>query len=577
MKNKITLLIIVMLTEVSIPAFAQAPSWLWAKKIGGPKGEYSNTIAIDSWGNLHVAGYFTNTADFDPGPGTFNMTTVSVDTADFFIAKYDEAGNFIWAKQWGSHENDNIQKIALDAEGNIYGTGVNNADTLDFDPGPGVFNLLRSGFALKLDSSGNLLWAGSIGGSAHTIAVDTNGINDVYITGAFCCSWQDFDPGPAVYNLTPVSINSNDIFVLKLDSAGNFRWAKSAGSTANNEAGDAIALDQGGTRDIITGGRLYGTADFDPGPATYTINPAGDQNIFLWRLDSAGNFVWAEGVGSGYTENCQSITVDLAGCIYITGHYEFTTDFDPGPAVYNLSSVIGSYDAFILKLTASGNFIWAKSVGGSNWEFGHSNTVDASGNIYTTGRLFSSTADFDPGPATFNLTAQLSDIYVLKLDSSGNFKWAVKAGGNHYEHSASIALNASGYVYVTGIYKSYLMYFGTISLTNADFSNTWDDVFIAKLDTFLTFPTSINAEGSFGNGIFVFPNPATTELIITNAEFGIESVEIWDVVGERVKRLTPALSKGEGVRVDVSSLSAGIYFVKVKTKKGVSAAKFVKQ
>lgn len=98
----------------------------------------ASSIKIDAAGNSHVAGYFSGTTDFDPGPGTVNFT--SFGESDIFIAKYDIAGNFLFAKQIGSFNNEYTTSLAIDGIGNIYITGVNNG-TLDFDPGTGTANL----------------------------------------------------------------------------------------------------------------------------------------------------------------------------------------------------------------------------------------------------------------------------------------------------------------------------------------------------------------------------------------------------------------------------------------------------
>jgi hypothetical protein len=106
----------------------------------------------------------------------------------------------------------------------------------------------------------------------------------------------------------------------------------------------------------------------------------------------------------------------------VTGYYQGTVDFNPGAGTSNLISA-GSLDAFVLKMDTAGNFTWAKSIGGVSSDLGNDITVDASGNVITTG-TFNATADFDPSAATFNLTsAGAIDAFIVKLNSSGNFSW----------------------------------------------------------------------------------------------------------------------------------------------------------
>src|SRR5207247_4738949 len=111
--------------------------------------------------------------------------------------------------------------------------------------------------------------------------------------------------------------------------------------------------------------------------------------------------------------------------------------FDPSPATYNMIAA-GSNDIFISKLDSSGNFIWAKQFSGTNNEEGLSINTDAAGNIYTTG-FFNGTTDFDPGAGIYNLTsAGMADVFVSKLDSSGNFIWASRFGGTNNDLGLSI-------------------------------------------------------------------------------------------------------------------------------------------
>src|SRR5207245_7660598 len=123
-------------------------------------------IAADSAGNVYTTGFFSGTADFDPGPGTFNV--ISAGGQDIFVSKLDTDGNFIWAKALGGNAQDIGFGIAVDGVGNVMTTGF-FFGTADFDPGPGTFNLTSSGlfdtFVSKLYSSGNFVWPSDLGGT----------------------------------------------------------------------------------------------------------------------------------------------------------------------------------------------------------------------------------------------------------------------------------------------------------------------------------------------------------------------------------------------------------------------------
>ncbi|MBL8812686.1 MAG: hypothetical protein JNM43_21150 [Planctomycetaceae bacterium] len=142
-----------------------------------------------------------------------------------------------------------------------------------------------------------------------------------------------------------------------------------------------------------------------------------------------GDFDSAVRFGSTGEDYGQAIATDASGNVYTTGAFEGTVDFDPGSGTANLTSS-GGPDIFVCKLDSAGNFVWAKRMGGTFDERSKGIAVDRSGNVLTIGFFFG-TADFDPGNGTTVLTsAGASDVFVSKLDSTGNFVWAKRWGGN---------------------------------------------------------------------------------------------------------------------------------------------------
>jgi len=446
----------------------------WAKSMGGTSDDFGISIATDSSGNIYTTGYFQGTVDFDPGVGTSNLT--STGGYDIFISKLDNSGNFVWAKSMGGASGAFGLSITLDSSGNIYTTGHFDG-TADFDPSAGISNLTGSGdvFVSKLDSNGNFVWAKSMGGMSSDIgrgiALDSSG--NVYTTGYFSGT-ADFDPSAGTSNLT--SAGSGDIFVSKLDSNGNFVWAKSMGGASDD---DSWSITVGSSSNVYMTGYFQSTADFDPGAGISNLTSAGSYEIFISKLDSNGDFVWAKSMGGASGDSGFAITLDSSDNIYTTGYFRLTADFDPGIGVSNLTSA-GGNDILISKLDSSGNFVWAKSMGGTSHDYGFAITLDSSGHIYTTG-YFDDTADFDPGAGISNLTsAGSSDIFVSKLDTSGNFVWIKGMGGMSSDHGYGISLDSSGDVYTTGDFASVSDFdpsAGTTNLTSAGLA----DIFVTKL------------------------------------------------------------------------------------------------
>ncbi len=455
-------------------ANAQLPGLQWAKSFGGVSTQetvFSNSIAVDAAGNIYTIGKIKNgTADLDPGPGTFNLTFNVA--GGIFISKLDAAGNFVWAVEFGDATATTSYPlaIALDGAGNVYSTG-SFLGTGDFDPGAGVVNLTSAGmediFISKLDAAGNFAWAKRIGGSQSdagtSIAVDAGGT--VYATGWYSgpAGPVDFDPGTGTFNLAPNGCPSCvhfGAYVLKLDTDGNFVWADQLGAGIGDATGNQIAIDASGNV-YTTGVFNWLSGDFDPGPGTFTLGDATtNYKTFVSKLDASGNFVWAKGFYGplNFTNpNPNGIKVDGLGNVITAGYFTGTIDFDPGAGTYNLTPADVSRDAYISKLDASGNFLWAVSFGrASSPDEVNSISLDASGNVYSIGQFYG-TVDFDPGIGVFNLTAQVSsiDTYISKLDAAGNFLWAydvAKTIDSFGANEHSIASDNSGNLYATGLY-----------------------------------------------------------------------------------------------------------------------------
>lgn len=196
-KHAYRLFIHLFLIFFSLSLFGQNPDFEWANSTGGSGTDIGIATTTDTNGNTYVAGYFQNTADFDPGTGTNNITSNGGN--DIFIQKFDPNGNSIWVITLGGNNNERVYDITTDDSNNVFVTG-RFGGTVDFDPGPGIYNLTSNGqkdiYIMKLDPNGNLLWAHSIGGNNgdRGLSITADGTN-VIITGRFE-GLVDFNPGP---------------------------------------------------------------------------------------------------------------------------------------------------------------------------------------------------------------------------------------------------------------------------------------------------------------------------------------------------------------------------------------------
>jgi hypothetical protein len=233
----------------------------------------------------------------------------------------------------------------------------------------------------------------------------------VYTTGIFNGtggSGVDFDPdGGASAFLS--SYGTIEVFVWKLDSSGDYVWAKKLlRSSGNGGSAWDIVVDSGDDNVYIVGSS--GTADFDPGAGT--TEASGN---YVWKLETDGDFGWVKILGA--TE-IRSVALDDDDNVYTTGYFAGTADFDPGAGTANLTSA-GSDDVFISKLDSSGNYVWARAMGGTSGDIGFGAAVDDDGNVFATGYM-NSTIDVDPDACSQTLSsAGGRDIFVWQLDSSG--------------------------------------------------------------------------------------------------------------------------------------------------------------
>lgn len=169
------------------------------------------------------------------------------------------------------------------------------------------------------------------------------------------------------------------VFVMGRVYSQNLQWARGFGGNGLGEESHAVAVDASGN--VYTTGFFWGTVDFDPGPGSFTLTSNGNSDIYVQKLDPNGNFLWAGNMGAVADDNGNSIAVDASGNMYITGMFSTLADFDPGPSAYSLITASGSYGAFIVKLSNTGAFVWAKQMGGAGTEEGFGVCVDGSGNI----------------------------------------------------------------------------------------------------------------------------------------------------------------------------------------------------
>ncbi|MDZ4182448.1 MAG: PKD domain-containing protein [Candidatus Cloacimonadaceae bacterium] len=283
--------------------------WLWAVRAGGSGIDIGNSIAVDSFGNCFVTGTFQSNAGFG------SNTLYGSGGDDIFIAKLSTDGNWLWSIEAGGSGDDSGKSIALDAANNCYITGSFN--------GTAFFSALSVDsmgstdvFVAKASPTGTWLQAYSAGGmtgdTAWGINLDSSG--NCYVTGSFAIS-ANFGSHTVISDGSIV-----DVFVAKLSPDGIWQWATRGGGVSN-DVGLAIVVDD--AANCYVTGRFAGNATF----GSTNLTAAGGTDIFVAKLNSDGAWQWAVRAGGGGTDIPYSIAHGVGGDVYITGYYNGIADF----------------------------------------------------------------------------------------------------------------------------------------------------------------------------------------------------------------------------------------------------------
>ncbi|MFY7879025.1 MAG: T9SS type A sorting domain-containing protein [Lacibacter sp.] len=329
--------------------------------------------------------------------------------------------------------------------------------------------IIISSFAQQFD------WVKRLGNALdhQAFIVKTDAANNVYMAGYF---GSGFYFVPETSSNLAQAFGGEDIFIAKYSSNGTFLWGKTIGGSGQDRpSGMDVAADGS----ISLTGYFNGTVDFNPGSSTNSLTSTGGRDIFVLKLDANGDYGWAHKFGSALADEGTAICFDPSGNVFVTGFFQETVDFNPGSATNNFTAI--SYDIFILKLDASGNYSWNYDLGSNPAEQGRAIQCDVSGNVYVSGS-YGSTLDFNPGAGSEVMTASgVADIYLLKLTNSGEFIWSRKIGGISNEFGLSMSIDINGAAILGGYFANTTTFnsFPNVAITSAGL----DDAFVVKFNS----------------------------------------------------------------------------------------------
>ncbi len=516
---------------------AQTPVWDWVATGGGAMDMQLNGIVGDDNGNLYVTGYFEGSQWFG------NEYVASLGGRDIFVAKMDSQGNWLWCTSAGGTSfTDEGNDIDVTADNCIMITGVFEG-TAFF----GQDSLVSSGygdiFVSKLDSDGNWLWSEEIGSSGWDIgnSISIDSTNNVYIAGSFSDTIL-------ISTDTLLCAGSTDILVARLNSLRDWNLVKKAGGSGA-DAGIDIKLAENNR--VLLCGMFTGNAVL----GSDTLTSDGYTDGFVAEMNDSGDFIWVNGFGGNNFDEAYQIIPSDSGAV-VSGHFTDIAFFDSLQVTGN-----GNRDLYIASINDSGNWNWVAHGGSSEWDSATDIFLGSNGDIYATG-YFDGVAVM--GNDNLNGFGG-RDVFVLKLDSSGNWQWVEEAGSIGWDRGTAMYISDDGNIFIAGGFSSTAV-FGNLSVT----SNGNRDCFVGKIREGVT--DSGQNEISRVTSMSLYPNPFNprTNISFDLSEKSIVEVDVYNVKGQHVKSIVkeefPSGKHNvmwEGDSDSGKKVSTGVYFIRM--------------
>jgi hypothetical protein len=422
---------------------------------------------------------------------------------DAYLIKTDSSGDTLWTKTYLKGRMDRGYSVQQTADGGYIIGGVTQGG---YDP-----NIFGRVYLIKTDSVGDSLWTRTYGDGENEEGYSVQQTTDGgYIIAGYTDSF---------------SAGSRDVYLIKIDSAGDTLWTRTYGGDVRNEGHSIKETEDGGY--VIAGQSGYADGSID---------------VYLIKTDSSGDTLWTREYGGDENDEGNSVQQTADGGYVITGYTE--------------SFGAGRKDVYLIKTDSSGDTLWTRTYGGNSYEEGHSVQQTADRGYVITGY-------------TDSFGAGAYDVYLIKTDSSGDTQWTRTYGGNSYEEGHSVRQTADrGYV-ITGYTES----FGAGS-SNVYLIKTDPDGMVGISDNkppSMDLPRSWALSQNYPNPF----NPSTTisfEIPGNSATKQHVSLTVYDIRGRRVKTLVdsdlePGIHKihWDGRDDRGQSVASGIYLYTLRT------------
>ena len=460
--------------------------------LGGDAADTANAVAVDSTGNIYIAGQ-SHSTNFPAGPGGFRSGSASGPLpAQAFVTKLNPAGTaIVYSAVFGGSLTDEVTAIVVDAQGNVYAVG--RTLSRDFpvvagaaQPASGDAGVNGDGFAAKLSPDGSRLIYSTLLGGSGTDAVSAIAVSP--LGEAFLTGWTDsfnFPVSEAALQRSKDFGFSFDAFVTRLSADGSrFLYSTYLGG-GNAEAGHAIASDSSGNA-YVAGYTL--SPDFPTTPGAFQQRFNGpDQHLFrdgfLVRLNATGSaLLYGSFLGGSRSDTANAIALDSQSNVYLAGETN-SVNFPVTAAGLQRTNRDGgtAQEAFVMKLDPSmSRQQWSTLLGGRGIDIAHALKVDVAGNVTVAGRSDSVDFPVRASDCRHSILQGGTDAFVASLGSNGDtLVYSALLGGARDDAALALALDSSGNAIVAGAAASadFPVTAGVVQIRRAG----RDDSFFARL------------------------------------------------------------------------------------------------